>query len=682
MKLAAPLDLTDSIARLLSSGLCKLEVQEDHAFGSSNWLNLGSIEVKSASTLQEAYTRACRRGGYVWTTPSVADTTDALSALFAVDALGPDDKKRAMGKIRRLLDTIATTVMRVGLVNPVFDPGTLESMPFQRPCTVVTDTSGIIQGALNFITSYLHPAARIKVPGIVHMEIVNFGDRFISNRHDTKPRTIDLTLDHIRSQAGHRVLLGLELRSNTEIERTFLLGDPLRNAFQPESDKDLRGLNLTGIINAYCDRLILEAARHHQAQSAPGHRVHLLTADQGLARMALAEGLMPIYYRAVKASDMLGKTLSGVTLNPFTGKIRSFPLTDILWELATAFGTVRLSVNDETYLTVSAIGKDLPWSPYQSQEDLLWFEEVGISSWGNGSATPSAIQKKAKKQENPRSGKTKSLNASESRSSEASRTDKSVPVFRFHLEKLFNLVLELDAEGRLSEKEVMDTISAKKLGGIEEFRRFLTSGKAISLEDRRWEAEPKISRLAEAIIGLDIDALSRELHAFPSCALLQDVIKDLPIGHSWDFKEFSRAKTAYKSVAEILEIGCLLEDGMYATPLKPSLENFANIAIDRFKTLSQGDELVATGAWLEDLIKIDGIHPNVARKLLDAASEKNLLKRSTEGSTTDTRFEERFIYELEIASGKPAVNKAYLYRGDFLIPGKSSSSLRIERTSL
>lgn len=678
MKLAAPVDLTNSIARLLSLGSCKLEVQEDHAFGGDNWLSLGSIRAEAVGDDSDAYIRACRRGGYVWITPSIEDTTSALHSLFKVNGMGGDDKTRAIGKVRRLLDAIATTVTRLGLVNPVFDPNTLESMPFQRPCTVVTDTSGIIQGALNFITSYLHPAARIKVPGIVHMEIVNFGDRFISNRHDTKPRAIDLILDHIRSQAGHRVLLGLELRSNTEIERTFLLGDPLRNAFQPESDKDLRGLNLTGIINAYCDRLILEAARHHQAQSAPGHRVHLLTADQGLARMALAEGLMPIYYRAVKASDMLGKTLSGVILHPFTGKIRSFPLTDILWELATAFGTVRLSVGDEAKLTVSAIGKDLPWSPYQSQEDLLWFEEAGIPAWSNKSPAQSSA---GKKQAAQKTSKIKPITAPGNQNADAERTNKSVTVFRFPLEKLFNLILEIDHEGRLSEKEIMDAISAKKLGGIEEYRRFLTSGKAISLVGKGWQAEPLLSRLAAAVTTLDISSLGRELNAFPSCAFLQDAMKDLPIGQPWDFEEFSRAKTTYKSIAEILEIGCLLEDKMYATPKQPNLEDFATIAIERFKTLSQGDELVATGAWLEDLIKIEGIHPNVARKLLDAASEQNLLKRSTEGSTTDTRFEERFIYELEFASGKPAVTKAYLYRGDFLIPGKSSSSLRIERTS-
>jgi hypothetical protein len=182
-------------------------------------------------------------------------------------------------------------------------------MPFRRSTTVVADTSGAIQGALDFVSRYLHPAARVKVPAIVQMEIVNFADRFLSNRRSAKVRRTDLLLDHLMSQGAQRVLLRLELQADTEVERTFLLGDPLRSAFQ--RDTELSDLNLSTPIRAYCDRLILEAARHHQAQANLGHTVQLLTSDQGLARMALAEGLRPLFFRSVAASDFFGKRLTG-----------------------------------------------------------------------------------------------------------------------------------------------------------------------------------------------------------------------------------------------------------------------------------------------------------------------------------------------------------------------------------
>jgi hypothetical protein len=74
----------------------------------------------------------------------------------------------------------------------------------------------------------------------------------------------------------------------------------------------------------------------------------------------------------------------------------------------------------------------------------------------------------------------------------------------------------------------------------------------------------------------------------------------------------------------------------------------------------------------------DGIHPLVARSALQSASEARLLKRVTEGSTTDIKFDRHVIRVLASTGGNPDIKIAYLYRGDFLIPGKSSSSVRIE----
>jgi hypothetical protein len=119
-------------------------------------------------------------------------------------------------------------------------------------------------------------------------------------------------------------------------------------------------------------------------------------------------------------------------------------------------------------------------------------------------------------------------------------------------------------------------------------------------------------------------------------------------------------------------------EGLYPTPSVPDLAAFALIAIQRFRDLDQGDGLVATGIWLEDLIRKDGIHPEIARLLLNDASATNLLSRSTEGSTTDIRFDNHVIQVLRVQAGKPVVTTVHLYRGDYLIPGKSSTSLRIQ----
>ncbi len=261
-------------------------------------------------------------------------------------------------KIRRALDAIAAIPLRIGLQHPQFDPNALENMPFRKSTTVVVDTSGAMQGGLDFVAKYLHPAARVKIPAIVQMEIINFAERFLSNRRAAKTRHADILIDHLMSQGGQRVLLRLELQAETEIERTFLLGDPIRSAFQKEEEPELRELNLSVPIRSYVDRLVIESARQHQAHANPGHRVQLLTSDQGLARMALSEGIAPLYFNAVSADRVFGRVLTGNILDPFTGRMREHPISSLLWEISTAFGNVRLKSPDGAIaLTVTAIGE-------------------------------------------------------------------------------------------------------------------------------------------------------------------------------------------------------------------------------------------------------------------------------------------------------------------------------------
>lgn len=174
------------------------------------------------------------------------------------------------------MDAIATCAVRVGLAHPVFDRSCVEGMPYRRGTTIIADTSGALQGGLNFVTRFLHPAVRIKVPAIVHMEIVNQADSFLKRRRATKINTSALLFDHLLSQAGQRVLLRLELREETEVERTLLIGDPLRNAFQRDSEQEWLDLNLSVPLRSYCDRLIIEAARQrsprYQAWEYPDRR--------------------------------------------------------------------------------------------------------------------------------------------------------------------------------------------------------------------------------------------------------------------------------------------------------------------------------------------------------------------------------------------------------------------------
>ena len=325
---------------------CRVQVQEQRAFKDDRWLCLGTVSLPPNTPDNEDEQRdaALTSAAFEWQLPGVDAVESELTSLLGVRR-GDNDYP----KIARALDQTASIAVRAGLLHPVFDPAAIEEMPFRRATTVVADTSGVLQGALDFVVRHLHPAARVKIPAIVQMEFVNFANRFLKIRRSNEakarrnrggknksklPRADEL-IEHLKSQGGQRALLRLELQADAEIERTYLLGDPLRDAFQPDRDGALRDLNISVSVPAYADRLILEAARHHQAQSEPGHAVRLLTSDQGLARMALAEGMTPLYFPAVKYTDFFGTRLTGQTFNPFTGDIHGIPLTQVLWELAT-----------------------------------------------------------------------------------------------------------------------------------------------------------------------------------------------------------------------------------------------------------------------------------------------------------------------------------------------------------
>lgn len=677
--LTTPREAAGLLARLFQAGSkVRIEAREDKAFKDAGWFNLGEIQLDRGDGEHKHLLTSVRRGAFEWSVPKLDEATTQLSQL-----LGVGTKENGPAKVRRALDAIAAISLRVGLQHPRFDPHALVEMPFRRSTTIVADTSGAVQGGLDFVARYLHPAARVKVPAIVQMEIVNFAERFLSGRRASKVRPADLLIDHLMSQGGQRVLLRLELQADTEIERTFLLGDPLRNAFQRDNDQELNELNLSVAIRAYADRLILESARQHLAQANPGHRVQLLTSDQGLARMALGEGITPLFFLSVVGADLFGKRLTGATLDPFTGKLGEVSLAAVVWELATAFGCVRITgEGNKEVMTVAAFGEGLSWSPYQSHADLLWCDQSAVPDWAGGglalddgdklSAVPTVNAKPAA------AAKPKSKKVVEKAPPKA-QAARPAGLPRFNVAKMFDLVDRLDNDQALSDDEVIEIVQAKSRDGIEEYRRFLTSASLVAVVGGEWTAVEATQRAAIALRQEDTQTLRRLFAGAPAYQLFESRLAELPVGQAFEPKEFQRSLTTYRMLGEATEICApVFGKGLFATLNRPSVEAFAPIALARFSDLDRGDGLVATGAWLEALIQQDGIHPEVARDRLNNASAQGLLRRTTEGSTTEQRFDNHVVHVLRTKAGKPILDEVRLYRGDYLIPGKSSTSLRVE----
>ena len=636
-----------------------LAVSESRAF-QGEYLPLGHVHLGVGAGEPS---QLIRMGAFEWVLPSLDETQKELGRLLGI--------KPADRKVDRVLGHIAATAFRTGLIHPTFDPDTVADMPFRRPTTVVADTSGVLQGALDFVARFLNPVARVKVPAIVQVEIVNLADRFFRLRRkgSKKPqhRIFEL-MEHLKSQGGQRTLLRLELRSDTEVERTYLLADPLRGAFQQDRDQELREMNLSEPIRAYADRLILEAARQHQAQSGPDHVVRLLTADQGLARMAMAEGIPALYFRATDASLFFGQRLSGQTFHPFSGFMHRTQFAAVLWEFATAFGAARIE-SAHGALEVLAIGDDLPWSPFQTTDDLLWCRSEDRP---NKVHTDHSDPKRAKQDQRRKRTKNQV---------DGPLAGGSSGMQRFSADKMLRLVCSLDDSQEMTEPEVLEFLELGNPRSISEYSRFLAPSGIVRIEGGMWYAKQETQNFAAALRNESLDSIFDILSEVPSFKAFAERVSALSIGQPLETSGLKRGLSNYRILAEITRICVSLQHiGILQTPWRPDIADFAEVALRRFTDLARGDRYVGTGAWLEVLIREDGIHPEVARELLDEASDQGLLNRYTEGSTPQIRVGDQKLHVLRIRSGTPVVEEVHLHRGDYLIPGKASVSLRIEET--
>ena len=655
----------------LTASPCKVAVMEERAFVGKNksrvfedkWLSLGSISLKLPLRADDENADAEHQrallggaGAFEWALPSATELKEAL-----LNLLGDSDERTVGGT----LSSIAAICVRMGIVNPIFDAEAIEGMPFRRTTTVVSDTSGVLQGGLDFVIRHL-PRARVKVPAIVQMEIRNISHRFFSTRRwnrkgAKKQHAARELMEHLNSQGAERALLRLELQDDVEIERTYLLGDPLRRAFEPDST--VRDLQLSVPVDAYVDRLVLEAARHHQAQSEPGHAVLLLTSDQGQARMALAEGVKPLYFRSIHAEEVFGERLTGRPLDPFSGEPRPVPIASLIWELATAFGHARLTSDDGTF-TVAAIGEDLSWSPYHSIDDLLWYE---IRKEGQSTVTL------------PRQSDLPEVPAPLDPNLGCAAPPAQPRYQRMNVNLLLALICALDDRQALDQAEIEQLLRLSSYS-TSHYRRFLASADYIRLEGDRWTATDRLKEASIAARDEDPQSMQRALAHAPSFQALVQRVKDAQDGEPLDLSDMrDSSRRTYLVLGELtLLCASVGRDTVFPTLNHPDPVDFSELALARFKELAGPDMIVATGRWLESLIEHDGIHPVVARRSLEQAAEAGLLRRSTEGSTAQTRYDDHMVHVLQIEEGMPVAKPIHLYRGDYLIPGKASVSLRLE----
>jgi len=663
-----------------------VEVREDKCFHGDLWLDVGKIALQPRSPEreekpQEALESAIRYGFYEWHVPSVEQLTHEVVRV-SDPALAEERAAAHTRKMVKALDGLVHLIQRVGLRHPIFDAGAVSRMPFARPTTIVGDTNSILQGGLDFVVRFLGPMARVKIPAIAQMEILVWVDNYFKLRRDGRKIAGALSTalhDHMRGQGAQRTLLRLELLTDVEVERTRLGADPLRGIVQPDSDQEHKNLDLQAIQRNFADRLIFETAIQHRHLAPPGHPVMLLTSDQGLARMSLAEGLDVLFYEAAHLTDVAGSTLPGTQFNPFSGQLYSIPLPNLGWELAVSFGACRFRIETGESVEISALGETLTWKPYHAREDLLWVIST-LSDQSQGCEDNESVNENTPAEALPEIGEVQSGGTPIS-------TRHLQPSYKFSTKVMLKLIQYLVSGGVRLNEEVMQFLNFTHERKLAEYRSFLISGGFVTYSKGTIEKTQLLDDLLNALRSRNYEDASDLLLRVDSMRLLFEAIKaSSPLRSTPAIPNASLPikADALPNYRCLMELGALAldiaDEGIYPTEKRPPPFEFASIALRVYDGFTRRDDrYVATGAWLEALAREHGIHPLVARNRLEEARVAGHLERYVEGSTPDTRFTGHTFCMLDTINGELTVREVALYEGDFLLPGKGSVSLRLRK---
>lgn len=669
---------------------CGLEiyVQESKAFQEKTWLPLGNIRADVKFPERDESEDFLVRG-FVWHIVSPEALEEGLKKCIDSKYF-ETNKETVQQEVQKIIHACC---FRLGLLYPILDASAMSLFPLQYPTTFVVDTNAVLWGAMNFIARYCGHTARIKIPSVVCQEIDNIADRFKSHlrKANNSNQRFKCLKERHESQGAQRALLQLEF-SDTEVERPLSTSDPFRVIFQPDNEPDFKGLELDKVQRSMADRLIFETARQHQRELSANHPIYMLTSDQGVARMAMIEGMKVLYFRADGTESPLGRQLPSVQYHPFQPELTATSLPCLLWELATSFQRVRIgSLNDdEPFVELTTHGT---WNPDQAKEDLLWCR-YNLPEYSTPPVTQSQIEGGEEPIDEvlslppvPKKENTNPVQEDADLEPTQEQSGTVTGLYAVSPTRLLELIYILGSKSPSSVAEALVAINLKQTS-FEEYARFLLSGGFIIYHDGTITSQPKLRTLVESLQSLNRDKIAEQFLQFPAIQTFVEFVRNVADAKDWRDrfkKEVSKKNGVISGLKSLAEVAGLVfeipHQGIFYTSETPKVEEFIVYAHNIYTALSleEGEEYILTGRWLENLAIEYRIHPIVSRRLIQEAIDANLLSCIFEGSTPDRRFDQHTLDVLVPIDDKTTIQRFQIYRGSFLIPGRATIRIKIER---
>jgi hypothetical protein len=683
---------------------CVLQVRSRGVFTQDAWLDVGSVDMPPADVLQTF--ASAPGGGKVGPSSGhyllhVSPEIHLRASFFEASGITDND-----ADWKKASEVLQDTLRRSLLLPVLFDDESITRLRKGRPCSVVVDTSGIRQGAVSFLIQYCQPFARLKIPPILTMEIEEKSHQFLRLDRTatlTPKKKMKLLEAQASSQSVFRLLQQAQHDGSIVFEPAMHPTDPLRSIFQPESDGEFQGFNFHEVSRGFADRLILESAREHLRLFGSGYDVMMLTSDQGMARLALAEGLGVIYFEARQAFSPFGRSLPGVHYSLLSDFANSVPLEDLLWELATSFGAARLYVDADTHLRVQSHPLRVAWSPAISRGDRLDVfisesvsetqqvaapgpeVEVAPAPAGRSDAPPAQASPKPSAQESRAPSKKAAKKQAKSKTSKTSSERVLGTGARgaaFSAQKLIGLVVNL-------ERSSMDRLQAAQSVGLntgislQDYLAFLRSIGAISTESSMIVLTADGHGLFEALRTRNFEQLYAYFCRAASFASFMSYLFGI---ETWDANWLANSPIRREAQGNYRDLGdlctMLYSSGRsaYVTPLNPVLEEFVQIALSGFREASDSDGYADSTLFLEGMAK-RAVHPTVVRDLLKEAARAGLLHVSYQGAIPRVERNGPQVMAIDLVEGQPVVRKYALQEGNFLSEEHASLRLRVEEMS-
>jgi hypothetical protein len=253
---------------------------------------------------------------------------------------------------------------------------------------------------------------------------------------------------------------------------------------------------------------------------------------------------------------------------------------------------------------------------------------------------------------------------------------------RFSVSSLISFVNMFQEKNRLTDEQGMSILGMKNVHHYAKYRNFLLSGHFIAPKKQGYAKTERMTKLSKALKKTDSLLVKELLCEVPPVAKFVATLKK---GHALTAKDATgvvnpAAYVTYCKLAEISGAGLQIstDEGIYGTPVEPEVKKFTDIAISSYKRLARREKYILTGLWLETLAKKHGIHPLIARERFNQAKKAGLLGYNLDGPKPDFPLEKHSIHCLTVDNGMPKVRKIKLYHGGFLIPNKSSVTIKLE----